>query len=105
VTVEVPPVCIAVGQKAFVMVTPDKTVRIAVLLAGPVGASAVLTPEVAFGFGPALVLVTSKVTVQLLFAGIVIPTKVFTPEPADNRLDEAPAQVPSAPPPTALRWG
>ena len=55
-----------------------KTERFAVLLAVPaVVVCVVVTPEVEFGFVPTVLLVTSKVTVQVtLFAGIVIPLKL-----------------------------
>ena len=53
----------------MVIEVPEKTVRFAVLLAGPIGASVVVTPEVEFGLTPALLLVTSKSTVQLPLGG------------------------------------
>src|SRR2546429_493543 len=55
-----------------------KTERFAVLLAVPgVVVWVVVTPEVALGFVPTVLLVTTNVTAQVtLFAGIVIPLKL-----------------------------
>src|SRR5436853_480283 len=55
-----------------------KTERFGVLLAVPeVVVWVVVTPEVALGFVPTVLLVTTSVTVQVtLFAGIVIPLKL-----------------------------
>ena len=88
------------------MPVPENTVRVAVLLAGPVGASAVLTPEVVFGYVPGVALITLNETVQLVFARIVIPLKLNKPvAPEEIVFPPAPVQVPvTAPgPPTALR--
>ena len=71
------------------------TVRFAVLLAGPAaGVSVAVTPEVVFGYTPIVLLVTEKTTVQLPFAGIVIPEKASAVDPAPNVLGVVPAQVP-----------
>ena len=79
VTREVKPVPIDVGLNDLVMVgdAVAVTVKLAVLLAGPaVGVWVVVTPEVVLGWTPAVLLVTVKVTVQLLLAGIVNPKKL-----------------------------
>jgi hypothetical protein len=74
-----------------------------VLLAVPaVGVSAVVTPDVAFGCEPTVLLVTAKVTVQFPLAGIVIPLKLSAVAPAPRVFVFAPRQVPAAAPPTAL---
>jgi hypothetical protein len=79
------------------------TVRVAVLLPVPaVGVCVVVTPEVLFGWPPAVLLVTLKVTVQLLLAGIVIPVKLSAVWPADNVAGVVPVQVPPTAPATAL---
>src|SRR5260370_1456783 len=50
------------------------TGRVAVLMGEPAeGVCVVVTPDVVLGFPPTVLLVTLKVTVQLLLAGIVIP--------------------------------
>src|SRR6266700_1204170 len=79
------------------------TVRVAVLLVEPgEGVCVVVTPDVVLGFPPAVVLVTLKVTVQLLLAGIVIPLKLRAVAPAPRVAGVVPAQVPPTAPPTAL---
>src|ERR1041385_6293402 len=53
------------------------------------GVWVVVTPEVEFGLGPRLLLVTLKVTVQVPVVpvpGIVIPVKLFRPLPAARLL-------------------
>src|SRR5260221_466260 len=73
------------------------TVRFTVPLTAPAtGVSAVVTPVVALGYVFAVLLVTSNVTVQvMLFAGIVIPLKLCTPDdPTVSVFEPAPAQVP-----------
>jgi hypothetical protein len=71
------------------------------LLAEPAaGVCVVVTPEVVLGFMPKVLLVTLKVTVQLLEAGIPIPVKLRAVAPATNVAD--PRQVPPTGPPTAL---
>ena len=47
-------------------------------------------------------LVTLKVTVQLLFAGIAIPVKLSAAAPAARVFGVVPAQVPPIAPPSAL---
>ena len=75
----------------------------AVLLAAPVvEVCVVVTPEVAFGFVPGVLLVTSKMTVQLLFAGMVIPLKLNAVVPATSILGDVPIQLPVTLPPAAL---
>src|SRR5579871_727484 len=79
------------------------TVRSAVLLAAPaVGVCVVLTPEVVLGCAPAVVLVTLKVTVQLPFAGMLMPVKLSAVAPAVNDAGVVPVQVPPTAPPEAL---
>src|SRR5260370_1332209 len=59
------------------------TVRTAVLLAEPAdGVCVVVTPDVVLGFAPAMLLVTLKVTMQLLLAGIVMTVKLRAVAPA-----------------------
>src|SRR5260370_613871 len=79
------------------------TVRMAVLLAEPAdGVCVLVTPHVVFGFPPTVLLVTLKVTVQLLLAGIVIPVKLRAVAPAIKEEGVVPVQVPPTAPPTAL---
>ena len=61
-----------------------------------------VTPEVVFGCTPPVLLVTEKVTVQLLLAGMVIPLKLNEVAPALKLLGVVPEQVPPTAPPTAL---
>ena len=91
-----------VGLKVFAIVGGAKTVRLAVLLAVPIVVCVVVTPEVAFGFVPTVVLVTANVTVQLPLAGIVIPLKLNAVAFAASVFGVVPAQVPPTAPPTAL---
>ena len=96
VTVEVPPGVIDVGLNALVIVGEAVvvTVRLAVLLTAPaVGVWVVVTPEVVLGWTPAVLLVTVKVTVQLLFAASVNPKKLREVVPPANDAGPAP-QVP-----------
>src|SRR5260370_669972 len=51
--------------------------------------------EIVLGFPPTVLLVTVKVTVQLLLAGIVIPLKLRAVAPALSVLGVVPVQVPS----------
>ena len=53
------------------------------------------------GNEPAVELVTLKVTVQLLLAGIVIPLKLSAVAPAVNVFGAVPTQVPPTAPPSA----
>jgi hypothetical protein len=76
VTADVPPDAIEVGLKAFMMVGAARTVRLAVLLADPAGVWSVVTPDVVLGCTPGVLLVTLKITVQLLFAAMLIPVNV-----------------------------
>src|SRR2546425_12884540 len=85
------------------MVGAASTVRLAVLLAEPVvDVCAVVTPDVALGRTPGLLLVTSKMTVQLLFAGTVIPLKLRAVAFGASVFGAVPTQVPVTLPPTAL---
>ena len=85
------------------MVGAASTVRLAVLLTAPaVGVSVVVTPEAEFGWTPGVLLVTAKVTVQELLAGMVIPLKLKAVAPALRLLGVAPTQVPVTAPATAL---
>src|SRR5260370_626832 len=85
------------------MVGDASTVKIAVLLADPAdGVCVVVTPDVVLGFPPTVLLVTLKVTVQLLLAGIVMPVKLSTVAPALSVDGVFPVQVPPTAPPTAL---
>src|SRR5260370_885260 len=79
------------------------TVRVAVLLGEPAeGVCVVVTPDVVLGFPPTVLLVTLKVTVQLLLAGIVIPLKLRAVAPGLRVAGVVPVQVPVPDPPTAL---
>jgi hypothetical protein len=74
-----------------------------VLLTAPaVGVSVVATPEVVFGFEPTVLLLTSKITVQLPLAGIVIPLKLSAVAFATSVFGVVPTQVPVTLPPVAL---
>ena len=84
------------------MVGAANTVRVALLLAVPVGVCVVVTPDVLLGWTPAVLLVTLNVTVQLLLAGIVIPVKLRAVAPAIKEEGVVPAQVPPTAPPAAL---
>ena len=105
VTVDVPPTEIEVGLNALLIVAgiSPPTCKVAVLLAAPAtGVCAVVTPEVVFGWLPVALLVTLKITVQLPFAGIVIPVKLSAVCPLVNALGLVPAHVPVTAPPAAL---
>src|ERR1022692_1937615 len=79
------------------------TVRVAVLLTVPaVGVCVVVTPDVVLLLPPMVLLVTLKVTVQLLPAGIVIPVKLSAVAPTPKEDGVVPPQVPPTAPPTAL---
>jgi len=105
VTVEVPPGAIVFGANAFAIVGAARTVRLAVLLAAPtVGVCVVVTPDVVFGCTPGVLLITAKVTVQLLLAGIVMPVKLNAVAPAASVFGVVPTQVPPTAPPTALMF-
>jgi hypothetical protein len=74
-----------------------------VLLTAPaVGVCVVVTPEVALGFVPTVLLVTLKMTVQLPLAGIVIPLKLNAVAFATSVFGVVPTQVPVTLPPVAL---
>ena len=62
----------------------------------------VVTPEVALFRTPAVLLVTVKITVQLLLAGMVMPEKLSAVAPPTRLDGEVPAQVPVTAPATAL---
>src|SRR5260370_1048621 len=69
--------------------------REAVLLGEPAeGVCVVVTPDVVLGFPPTVLLVTLKVTVQLLLAGIVIPLKLRAVAPGLRVAGVVPVQVP-----------
>ena len=105
VKVELPPCVVFVGLNALAITGGATTVRVAVLLTVPgLGVCVVLTPEVAFGLSPTLLLVTAKVTVQLVLAGIVIPLKLKAVAPATNVLGVVPTHVPPTAPPAALMF-
>lgn len=95
VMVEVSPVTMVAGLNAFAMVAGPSTVKFAVFDAAPIAVCAVVTPLVIFGFTPNVLEVTITVTVQLLFAGIVIPDKLRLVSPSKRLLLFAPEQVPS----------
>jgi hypothetical protein len=61
-----------------------------------------VTPEVVFGLTPATLLVTEKITVQLLLGGIVMPVKLEAVVPATKVAGVVPTQFPVTLPPTAL---
>src|SRR5260370_396345 len=85
------------------MVGDASTVRVAVLLAVPaIGVSIVATPAVVLEFPPTVLLVTLKVTVQLLLAVIVIPLKLRAVALGISVAGVVPTQVPPTAPPTAL---
>ncbi len=99
VIVLVPLAAIEVGAKALAIVGATAvTVRFAVLEAAPVGALALATPDVAFGWTPGMLLVTTTVTVQLPLAGTVSPLKLSAVAAAAKLLPAAPVQVPPAAP-------
>ncbi len=103
VKVETPFKVIEDGVKLFAICGVPVTVNVAVLLAAPaVVVCVVVTPDVVFGLIPATLLVTEKVTVQLLLAGIVIPLKLKAVAPADKLLGDVPVHVPPIAPATAL---
>jgi hypothetical protein len=105
VTVEVPPGVIVFGENALAIVGAAKTVSVAILLAGPaIGVCVVATPEVWFGFGPGVLLVTAKVTVQKPLAGMSMLVKLNAVAPAANMFGVVPVQVPPTAPPTALMF-
>src|SRR5260370_609878 len=79
------------------------TVRVAAFLGEPSGGvCVVVTPDVVLGFPPTVLLVTLKVTVQLLLAGIVIPLKLRAVAPGLRVAGVVPVQVPPPAPPTAF---
>src|SRR5216684_595793 len=87
------------------MVGAANTVSVAVLLCAPaVGVCVVVTPEVWLLLPPGVLLMTLKVTVQLLLAGIAIPVKLRAVAPALRVLGVVPTQVPPTAPPTALMF-
>src|SRR5258708_26495270 len=91
------------GLNALEIVGAANTVRVAVLLPDPaVGVCVVVTPEVELLLPPTFVLVTLKITVQLLLAGMVIPEKLSAVAPAVKVAGVVPAQVPVTDPPAAL---
>ena len=90
-------------MKLFDTVGAASTVSVAVLLPAPaIGVCVVVTPEVVLFCEPGVLLVTLNVTVQLLFAGILIPEKLSDVAPADKLAGVVPVQVPPTAPPAAL---
>src|SRR5258708_6679155 len=78
------------------------TVRVAALQAEPAdGVCVVVTPDVVLGFPPTLLLVTLKVTVQLLLAGIVMPVMLRAVAPPLKEEGVVPVQVPPIASPAA----
>jgi hypothetical protein len=96
VMVDVSPVLIVDGLKAFEMVAFASTVRSTELEGVPRVVSFVVTPLVTFGFVPTVDEVTSTVTVQLPLAGNVMPEKERFVAPLTNPLELAPVHVPEA---------
>jgi hypothetical protein len=85
------------------MAGAESTVNVAVLLAAPaVGVCVVVTPEVVLFSVPAVELLTLKITVQELLAGIVIPLKLADVAPAVRVVGVVPAQEPVTEPPAAV---
>ena len=83
------------------------TTRFAVLLAVPaMFVSVVVTPEVAFGFVPSVLLLTEKVTVQMPplvpEPGIMMLVKLRVVSLGLRMLGEVPLQLPPTEPPTVL---
>ena len=102
VTTDVPPDTIDAGLNALLMVGAASTVRFTDALGEPaVGVCVVVTPDVALGWTPGVLLVTLKITVQLPFAGIEMPVKLSAVAPAVNVPGAAP-QLPVTAPATAL---
>jgi hypothetical protein len=106
VSVEVPPEAMLAGLNEFegmVKWTVLAMVRVAVLLAAPaVVVCVVVTPEVVLFSVPVVELVTLKITVQLLLAGIVMPVKLADVAPAVKVVGVVPEQVPVTEPPDAV---
>ena len=103
VTVDTPPTTIVAGLNALFTAIGDSTVRIAVLLTAPaVGVCVVVTPEVALGRSPSVLLVTEKLSVHEPLAGTVMPLKLNNVAPAESVAGVMPAQEPVTAPPTAL---
>lgn len=71
-------------MNAFEMVGGDNTVIVAVLLGAPVPPSFELTPLVMLSFTPAVVPVTSTLTVQVPLGPSVAPLKVSVVSPANG---------------------
>ena len=85
----------------MVMVGSANTVRVAAVGTAPAAVCVVVTPDDWLDWTPAVVLVTLKITVQLLLAGIAIPVNVRAVAPAVKE-DGLAAQVPVTLPPAAL---
>src|SRR5438445_550954 len=91
------------GLNALETVGAANTVRVALLLPDPAaGVCVVVTTEVVLFLPPAFVLVTLKITVQLLLAGIVIPDKLSAVAPFPTLRASDLVQVPVTDPPAAL---
>src|SRR5258708_6308031 len=85
------------------MVGDASTFRMRVLLAEPAhGVCVVVTAEVVLGFPPTVLLVTLKVAVELIFAGLVMAVKLSAVALALKEDGVVPTQVPPTAPPTAL---
>lgn len=102
VKVETPFKRIVSGANDLAIVGGVITVRFAVLLAAPVPPFVDVIAPVVFGFSPATLLVTAKVTVQFPAAGTVMPVKLKAVAPATSALGIVPAQVPATAPPAAV---
>jgi hypothetical protein len=103
VTTEFPADAIVAGLNALAIVGALETVRVAVLLGGPaVVVCDVVTPVVVLFWTPRVLLVTLKITVQLLVFGMVIAVKPRAVAPAARVFGVVPTHVPVTAPPTAL---
>jgi hypothetical protein len=103
VTTEFPADAIVAGLNALAIVGALETVRVAVLLGGPaVVVCDVVTPVVVLFWTPRVLLVTLKITVQLLVFGMVIAVKPRAVAPAARVFGVVPTHVPVTAPLTAL---
>ncbi len=103
VSVEVPSDWIVLGLKALLIVgAVAVTVRLAVFDTAPVGACVLLTPLVVLGCVPGVLLRTTTVTVQELFAGMVNPVNESAVWLAVSMLLLAPVHVPPAAPAASM---
>ena len=100
VSVDTPPEAIGLALKALLIVgAAAVTVRLAVFETAPVGASTLVTPVVALGKVPGVLLRTTMETVHEPLAGMVRPVKLSKPVWLTVKLLlPAPVQVPVAAP-------